>query len=461
MTLCKTMILAGLSAVAAMSLGSLPAEAKSVLMISIDGMNSEYVTEAQARGLNVPNLRRFMVEGSYATGVKGVTPSISWPSAATLMTGTPPARHGVLSNARFEPSDRNRPEGIYYYAADIKADTLWEAADRAGLVTANVDQLGTVGSMAIRYDIPRYEPSPWYPETLKALDAVSRPPGLLAELQARLGTYNGFDFSTEGYDTTRARFAIEILQRYKPQFMTVHLSGVDVEAHAHAPYSPQSKRAAEEIDGLVGQLRAAALANDPDAIVAIVSDHGQAPATRVLNLRIPFVEAGLIEIEPPVAGRPVRIADWKADLWRTAAPAVMLRDPADTASRTRVREVLTRLAADPANGILRILEGAEIVKLEGFPDAAFVVDMKPGVSVGGDLIGTLTRDLPLPIGVHGYLPDHPEMNAAFFIAGKGVRAGQNLGLIDMVQIAPTLAQAMGVRLLDATAPVLPVFSAQP
>jgi predicted AlkP superfamily pyrophosphatase or phosphodiesterase len=459
MTHRKTTILASLAAV--LSLAALPAQAKSVLMISIDGMNPQYVTEAQARGLSVPNLRRFMVEGSYATGVKGVTPTVSWPSATALMTGTPPARNGVLANARFEPSDRNRQAGIYYYAADIKTDTLWHAASRAGMVTANVDQLGTVGGLAVRYDIPRYEPSPWYPETLKGLESVSRPPGLLNELQAKLGVYNGIDFATEGYDTTRARFAIEILQRFKPQFMTVHLSGVDVEAHAHAPFSPQSKRAAEEIDGLIGQLRAAALANDPDAIVAIVSDHGQAPATRNFHLRIPFVEAGLIEIDPPVPGRPVRIRDWKADVWPAAGAAIMLKDPADTATRTKVREVLTRLAADPANGIARILEGAEIEALQGFTGAAFVVDMKSGTTVGADLIGAVVRDLPLPVGVHGYLPDHPEMDAAFFIAGRGVQAGRNLGRIDMLQIAPTLAQAMGVRLLDATAPVLPVFSAQP
>lgn len=444
---------------AALLLAASQADARSLLMVSVDGMNPGYVTEAQAHGLAMPNLRRFMAEGSYATGARGVTPTVSWPSAVALMTGTPPAKGGVLNNPRFESSDRNTPPGTYFYARDVKTETLWEAAARAGMVTANVDQLSSVGSPAVRYDIPRLEASPWPAETLKALEAVSRPANFLPELEAKLGPYTGLDFATDDYDAVRTKFAVEILKTHKPHFMSVHLSGVDVEAHAHAPFSPQANKAAEGIDGLIGQLRAAALANDPDAIVVVVSDHGQAPATRTLNLRIPFIEAGLIEIEKPVLGRPVRITGWKADIWAAAGAAIMLKDPADTAARAKVGEVLRKLAADPANGIARILEGAEIEKLQGFTGAAFVVDMKSGTTIGGSLIGPVLAERPAPVGVHGYLPDNTQMDAAFFIAGKGVTVGKNLGRIDILQIAPTVAQALGVKLKDATAPVLPVFAA--
>ncbi|NDH64753.1 MAG: alkaline phosphatase family protein, partial [Alphaproteobacteria bacterium] len=307
-------------------------------------------------------------------------------------------------------------------------------------------------------DIPRFEASSWPSERLKALEAVSRPGNFLRDLEAKLGPYIGLDFSSEGYDASRAKFAIEILRTYKPHFMSVHLSGVDVEAHAHAPFSPQANRAAEGIDGLIGELRAAAVASDPDAVMVVVSDHGQAPATRTLNLRIPFVEAGLIEIEKPVLGRPVHITDWKADVWAAAGAAIMLKDPSDTATRAKVAGVLRALAADPANGIVRILEGKDIEKLQGFTGAAFVVDMKSGTTIGGALIGPVLVERPVPVGVHGYLPDNTQMDASFFIAGKGVEAGRNLGRIDMLQIAPTVAQALGIKLKDAMAPVLPVFT---
>jgi hypothetical protein len=42
------------------------------------------------------------------------------------------------------------------------------------------------------------------------------------------------------------------------------------------------------------------------------------------------------------------------------------------------------------------------------------------------------------------------MRAAFFIVGAGIARGRDLGVIDMRQIAPTLAQLLGVSLSDGT-----------
>jgi len=52
-------------------------------------------------------------------------------------------------------------------------------------------------------------------------------------------------------------------------------------------------------------------------------------------------------------------------------------------------------------------------------------------------------------GTHGYLPSYPEMRASFFIMGKGIAKGRDLGVIDMRQIAPTVANILGVSLPSA------------
>jgi hypothetical protein len=43
------------------------------------------------------------------------------------------------------------------------------------------------------------------------------------------------------------------------------------------------------------------------------------------------------------------------------------------------------------------------------------------------------------------------MRASFFIMGRNIAAGRDLGVIDMRQIAPTVAGILGVRLLIETA----------
>jgi hypothetical protein len=48
------------------------------------------------------------------------------------------------------------------------------------------------------------------------------------------------------------------------------------------------------------------------------------------------------------------------------------------------------------------------------------------------------------------------MRSSFFIVGQGMAVGKNLGLVDMRQIAPTLASILKVKLASATQPVLAI-----
>ena len=58
-----------------------------LVMISVDGMRPDYITGADAHGAKVPNLRRFLKQGTYAEAVVGIVPTITYPSHTTLVTG--------------------------------------------------------------------------------------------------------------------------------------------------------------------------------------------------------------------------------------------------------------------------------------------------------------------------------------------------------------------------------------
>lgn len=434
-------------------LPAMPVEAKALLLISVDALRPDYVTQADTLGIKVPNLRRFMTEGSYARGVTGVAPTITCPSHASLVTGVTPALHGVTGNDPVTAT--GFVSALCTFASDIKTDTLWDAAARAGIVTGSVAWPNTMAAAGVTYNIPHIEP---YVSavTVRYQEALSQPAGLLPDLEAKLGSY--YQDGDEAGSEIRTRFAAEILRRHKPGFMLVHIIAVDHAAHAHGPLSDEAKRAVEHEDAMVGRLAEAALAVDPETVIAVVSDHGQAPVTRSFNPNVALVAAGLVTLAPQVPGQAVRIADWKAKIWSGAGSfGILLRDPADEATRAQVAALLHRLAADPANGIGRVIESArEIEALGGYPGAAFVVGMKAGTGVGGHLLGEQVVAWPATQGVHGYLPDVTEMNSSFFIRGKGIAAGRDLGIVDMLRIAPTLAGVMGTTLKDAAQAPLPV-----
>ena len=415
----------------------LSAEPRPVLLISIDGLRPDRVLKADQYGLKIPNLRRMVAGGAYATAVHGVFPTVTYPSHTTLVTGVSPAGHGIFANTTFDPTNANYG-GWYWYAEDIRVPTLWDEASKAGLTTANVHWPVTVGAK-IDWNLAQY----WRagtPDDRKLLRALCTP-GLLDLLERDLPPYADGSDESLAADQRRNLFAIRLLELKRPAFMTVYFASLDHVEHQFGPFSPEANATLEQLDTLVGALRDAA---GPGVVVAVVSDHGFVRIDKDVNLLTEFLKAGLITVDETG-----KVTSWQAGGWAAGATgAIMINPQAPAGTKERVAEVLGRLSKDPANGIQRVLDSKEIDRLHGFPGADFVVALRPGYSFGARVTGPLVTDSALR-GMHGYLPDVADMDSTFLLAGPGVPAGRSLGEIDMRDIAPTLAAIVGVRLARA------------
>ena len=430
--------------IAALVAFAAPAGAAPVLLISIDGLRPGDVIEAQQRGLKLPNLRRFVTEGTYATGVVGVLPTVTYPSHTTLITGASPARHGIWSNTTFDPLQLNSG-GWYWYASDIKLPTLWSSAAAAGITVGNVHWPVSVGAAGITWNLPQLWRS-GNADDAKLLSALATP-GLIPKLeQVTRETYAaGIDESVEG-DENRGRFAVALIKRHRPGFATVYLTGLDHQQHADGPDTAPPRGVLERIDTIVGALLRAERVAHPDAVIAVVSDHGFAPIAHETNLFSAFIKAGLITVD--TGGK---VTAWEAMPWPSGgSAAIVLARPADAALGAQVASVLAKLQADTANGIAAIAGKAEIAAMKGNPQASFFVNFSPGTSAGGfaDAAGGLTRASHYK-GTHGYFPAAPAMRSTFMMIGPGIPHGKSLGEIDMRAIAPTLARIMRIRLSGA------------
>ena len=414
-----------------------------LLIISVDGLRPDYVTAADQHGAKIPNLRRFLKEGTYAEGVEGVIPTITYPSHTTLVTGVWPANHGILANMTFDPLQKNE-QGWYWYAEDIHVPTLWDAAAKAGRTTASIQWPVTVGAH-ITWNIPEY----WRASTLddaKLQRAVSTP-GLLAEAEAKLGEYHGGIETSVEADEIRGRYTQWILENKRPALLTLHLTALDHIEHETEPFSPEAIATLERLDTVLGKLRETAERVAPgSAIIAIVADHGCVKYDTQFNLFPAFREAKLFTLDEKD-----KVVDWKAMPWVTGGSvAIVLKDPKDSATLAQVHELLAKLAADPANGIDRVLEAGDLHARGGYPPASFLVSLKPGWRTSWILTGPVVSKRK-PGGTHGELPDLPDLRAAFFVIGPGIPAGRDLGVIDMRDIAPTLAHLAGLSLPSADA----------
>ena len=212
---------------------------------------------------------------------------------------------------------------------------------------------------------------------------------------------------------------------------------------------------------MVQRLAQQEFANDPSAVVIVVSDHGFMSITHYVNLAYAFLKAGFIDATVGAAvgpGNVPKVSSWKAEPWSGAggmAP-IMLHDPNDTATAQQVRAFLDKLAADPDSGVAQVLDRDAIRERGAFPDAAFLVVFKPGYYFGTDTSGSLVTPVPGSRGSHGFSPEYPEMRASFFAVGAGIARHRDLGLVEMRQIAPTVAGILHVAMPTAKATPLNV-----
>lgn len=425
------------------------AEARPVLMISVDGLRPLDVIEADKRGLKVPTLKSFIREGAYASGVRNVLPTVTYPDHTTLITGVWPAVHGIANNTTFDPENKNLG-GWYWYSSDIKVPTLWDVVHGAGKPVASIGWPVSVGNPSIDYDIPEY----WRAGTmddLKLINALSQPYGIGAVLSGKSGIPLVAAFGEEPrHDVAKAKLTAALIELKKPELVTLHLNSVDGEQHMFGPGTPKAHEAIETVDAAIGELIAVARKAEPDVVVAIVSDHGFADVHEKVNLLRHFISAGLVQVDAAN-----KIVSWQAMPWNAGGSSlIVLANSTDEAVKNKVKALLDTLVKDPKSGVAKVIGAEEIAAMGGNAKASFFVDYKLGYYGDDSFVVPVLAASKLK-GTHGYFPTHPEMRATFMIKGPGI-AHKALGEIDMRDIAPTLAQIMNVSLPTAMGKPLPV-----
>ncbi len=402
-----------------------------VLVISVDGMGASWYRDPQPN-LKIPNILRLKQEGSYAEGVLGIYPTVTYPSHTTIVTGRMPAEHGIYTNqsARdYGPNSRD----WFWFAKAIKVPTLWDEAHRAGLTVAAVSWPVSVGA-PIDWDLPEI----WDPAKGELLDyqylARYATPGLLQELMPALHLPQpGLD-----EDVIRARAASYIIKTHRPNLMLVHLNDLDHNEHEDGPHSPQARAALENIDSCIGEILAAVreAGLTDSTTVFVVSDHGFLPIERAIYPNVLLAKAGLLEVNErgyPKGGKVFTLASASFFIYwpdsENLLPQVMaaLKPLFDQGLLwgSFDRKGLDDLGVEPAVKLA----------LEPPPDALFASRAE------GELVAPLKK----PGGAHGFLPYRRGMEASFIAWGAGIKPGVDLHLVRMTQVGPTILKALGLE----------------
>src|SRR3954471_17055319 len=160
-----------------------PSSRHALIVVSVDGMHPDYVRRADEFHLKIPVLRRLYRDGAHASSVRGVLPTVTFPSHTTILSGVWPVKHGIFNNVIFDPTGKDLGDW-YWYSEDIRVPTLWKAAADGGYTVGSVSWPVSVGAQGIAYNIPEYWRT-FTAQEMKLLRALSTP-GLMSELEKDL-----------------------------------------------------------------------------------------------------------------------------------------------------------------------------------------------------------------------------------------------------------------------------------
>ena len=427
-------------------------KAQRAIIISIDGLDARYLNRRDEYGLKIPTLRRLMAEGAAARGVVSIFPSVTYPAHTTIVTGAYPARHGIYGNEMMDAPVGAASREWYWFARDIRAETLWDAARKRGLKVGMVSW--PVGVGAGDYNVPEIiKFGGTLHDTLERIKENSFPKGIVDEIEKRDPALYS-QANKDEQDDMRTRFAEYVITEKRPELLFVHLFDLDHFEHDKGPFTPEVFAILEKSDAYVGRILEAARRSGTldETAVFIVSDHGFMSTSKQVQPGVLLERAGLLKVreEKDARGNPVTVvSEWRALPFVTnGSCAIILKDENDREARKKVLDIFRPLAGREGSGIREVLENRDLAALGANPRAALMLDAADGYDFGSKYTGEIVTE-NRQRGAHGYLPTRPDYYASFITAGAGIKRGQQPGIIRMIDIGPTIARSLGLSLRDA------------
>jgi predicted AlkP superfamily pyrophosphatase or phosphodiesterase len=396
-----------------------------VVIVSIDGLRPDfYLGDYEA-----PTMKAMAAAGCRAAAVESVYPSSTYPSHASIVTGVRPAKHGIPANTTWTESGSTR--NWYWYAKDLKARTLWQAAREKNLKVAITYWPTSVGAQADWMLGEIWDPD--RKETVKRLAGSASPATLLPELALTVGVPSEkFADDRTLTDAFVSRMAAYVFKKYRPNLQLVHLINVDEVQHKEGPDAPEVKAAVKLQDENIARIRKAIEESGVGARTAffVVGDHGFTTISKNAGPNNLFRDAGLLEEEGG------KIKSWRAITRSSGGSAsIYVKDAADL---PKAREALKG-----AEGF-RVIERAELDALGYNPDAAFALEPADGWAI----TERLGASSPTVKGNHGQLPTRPGLQTGLVAEGAGIVAGGKIDRMKLIDIAPAVAKLLGLDLPD-------------
>jgi phosphonoacetate hydrolase len=232
--------------------------ARPVVVVCIDGGDPEYLVHGFEAGI-VPNMARFAAEGYYAVA-QGSMPSFTCPNNMSIVTGRPPAVHGISGNFYL---DRESGQPVVMTGPELlRAESVMGAFSRAGAKVVSITAKDKLRQQLQKgMDLSGGSVSLSSQHADRCTMAENGIEGVLELVGQPLPDMYSAELSLFVLDA-----GIKLLEERRPDIL--YLSLTDFIQHAHAPGDATANQFYADLDQRFGRLA------ELGATVALTADHG-------------------------------------------------------------------------------------------------------------------------------------------------------------------------------------------
>jgi predicted AlkP superfamily pyrophosphatase or phosphodiesterase len=415
-----------------------------VILITIDGLAASYLSDPQAP---IPTLRKLMAEGAVAEGLRVSNPSVTWPNHTTLVTGVHPENHSVLFNGvltRLGPGEAVTIDSERDKSELVAVPTLYDQLHRAGYRTASVNWPCTRRARTLDDDFPDV-PEP-ISHTTPRLRAQLVHAGILTDAtDATFGSH-----SAAARDQIWTAATVHLLRTRRPNLLLFHLLITDTIQHRHGPHTPAAYTAIALADAHLADIMRTLSETGlrERSTLFITSDHGFVRPIKLISPNVVFRKAGLLR--PGPRRRAQALSEGGTAFVYLTAPETIAEDRAKVIALLREHEGIAEILTPESFPALHLPDPAKNPQM-----GDLILVAKEGYAFSNESFEDESiTEIKFPAGSHGYLASNPKMNGVFVAWGRGIKPGVKLGIVDIIDVAPTIAELFGQKLPAADGKVL-------
>ncbi len=266
---------------------------KHLIVVDIAGLEPGLISEDRT-----PNICSLSAKGEFAR-VRPVFPAVTCTSQASMLSGTYPRQHGIISNGLY---DRQIHTVSFWEQSSslVQAEKVWDIAKRggSGRTTAVLFWQNTMYADADIVLTPR----PLHMEDRMIMWCYSRPPGLYEKISNEIGkfdlsTYWGPLASNKSSEWIGKASEL-VLERQKPNILFTYIPHLDYIFQREGIFPKNLKEEIRFVDNIVGNImkKTIDLGIRDQTQFVILSEYGFSDVTSDIPINRVFREHGLLAV---------------------------------------------------------------------------------------------------------------------------------------------------------------------